>query len=159
MKIDYTLHSHTYRCGHATGDILDYVSLAVKNGYKIYGVSDHVFLPGITQIHTRGDYSLLDEYIEKYQEAKEKYKNEIQMYLGFECEYSEAFVDYYKYLLKEKGFDYLICGQHYGFEKNKTAYTYLGTEEGLFRYKKDLFLSSLLICPNDDKFQEMSAKH
>ena len=56
MKLDYTFHSHTFRCGHAIGDIEDYVSLAIKHGYKIYGVSDHVFLPGVNEPRVRGDY-------------------------------------------------------------------------------------------------------
>ena len=63
MKIDYTFHSHTYRCGHAEGDIEDYVSLAIKSHYHIFGVSDHVFLPGVYEPRIRGDYSLLEENI------------------------------------------------------------------------------------------------
>lgn len=119
MKIDYTFHSHTFRCNHAEGDIEDYVSLAIKNGMKIYGVSDHVFLPGVSEPKTRGEYSCLDGYINAFKEAKKKHLNEIEMYLGFECEYASVFEDYYKSLLYEKGFDYLICGQHNGFDENK----------------------------------------
>ena len=119
MKIDYTFHSHTYRCNHAEGDIEDYVLLAVKNKMKIYGVSDHVFLPGVSEPKTRGDYSCLEGYIKAFKEAKKKHQNEIEMYLGFECEYASVFEDYYKSLLYEKGFDYLICGQHNGFDENK----------------------------------------
>ena len=138
MKIDYTFHSHTFRCGHAIGDIHDHVFLAVKHGYKIFGASDHVLLPGIIQPRVRGDYSLLEEYINEYNLTKEKYKNDIKMYLGFECEYSEPFINYYKSLLKDKGFDYLICGQHYGFDENKEVYKYFSDHEGLIRLKDDM---------------------
>ena len=138
MVIDYTFHSHTFRCGHGVGDIEDYVSLAVQNNFKIYGVSDHVLLPGVVQPTTRGDFSLLDDYINTYSLVKQKYNDKIQLYLGFECEFAEVFVDYYKFLLKEKGFDYLICGQHNGFENDKSIYSYLRDEEGLYRYKDDL---------------------
>ena len=116
MKIDYTFHSHTFRCGHASGDIEDYNSLAVKNGYKLYGVSDHVFLPGISEPLTRGDYSVFGEYVEVFNKVKNKYQNQIEMYLGFECEYSDYFLDYYHSLLKDKGIDYLICGQHCNYD-------------------------------------------
>lgn len=119
MKIEYTFHSHTFRCNHAEGDIEDYVSLAIKNKMKIYGVSDHVFLPGVSEPKTRGEYSCLEGYINAFNEAKKKHQNEIEMYLGFECEYASVFEDYYKSLLYEKGFDYLICGQHNGFDENK----------------------------------------
>lgn len=142
MKIDYTFHSHTFRCGHATGDISDYVPLAIKNGYKIYGVSDHVFLPGVHQPNTRGDYSLLDEYIDEFKKVKEQYKNEIEMYLGFECEYCDHYHNYYLSLLKEKGFDYLICGQHMRFDENGFKSGYFGKdiplEWSLDTYKKDI---------------------
>ena len=143
MKIDYCFHSHTFRCGHAEGDIEDYVLEAIKCSFIHYGVSDHVFLPGVHQPGTRGDYSLLDDYVEKYHISKAKHSHEIQMYLGFECEYSDHFSDYYRSLLRDKGFDYLICGQHMGFDDNGEAIFYfyhpeLELLECLLKYEKDL---------------------
>ena len=143
MKIDYCLHSHTFRCGHAKGDIEDYVEEAIKHDIKKYGVSDHVFLPGVQQPGTRGDYSLLDDYIEKYRLSKFKHSQEIELYLGFECEYSEHFLDYYRSLLKDKGFDYLICGQHMGFDDTGKTICYfyhpeLDLNQCLLKYKEDL---------------------
>lgn len=143
MILDYSLHSHTYRCGHALGDIEDYVKLAIKNGFKYYGISDHVFLPGVKQEHTRGDISELDGYIDEFNRVKEKYKDYIKLYLGFECEYAPVFVDYYHYLKKEKGIKYLICGQHMKFDNQKIHHWYFGyddldNEEGIERYKNDL---------------------
>lgn len=177
MKIlDYTFHSHTYRCGHAIGDIEDYVSLAVLKKYKIYGVSDHVFLPGVSEPTVRGDYSLLDEYINEYKRVKTKYEKDIRMYLGFECEYSDYFVNYYKSLLKEKGFDFLICGQHYSYDNNGQRILYLrgsrkeelemmkhyqvdvikAMESGLFMYiaHPDLFYCAAQ--ENTEYFQKMT---
>ena len=143
MKIDYCLHSHTFRCGHAKGDIEDYVVEAIKHGITKYGVSDHVFLPGVHQPGTRGDFSLLNDYIENYHLSKTRHFQEIEMYLGFECEYSDRFLDYYRSLLKDKGFDYLICGQHMGFDNNgKTVFYFyhpeLDLNECLLKYKEDL---------------------
>ena len=139
MKLDYTFHSHTYRCGHATGDIEDYVLKAIEHGYRYYGVSDHVFLKGINSPRVRGDISCLDEYIKKYYESKSRHQNEIEMFLGFECEYSDYFYDYYKYLLKEKHFDYLLCGQHYGYDDEGKEYNYFDVDnERLFDYRDDL---------------------
>ena len=67
MLKEYCFHSHTYRCGHAAKnkDIEDYVTEAIQRGFKKYGVSDHVFLPGVIQEGIRGDYSLLQEYIDE----------------------------------------------------------------------------------------------
>ena len=88
MLKEYVFHSHTFRCGHATNDIEDYVTEAIKLGYKKYGVSDHVFLPGVICPGVRGDYSLLGEYINEFKRCKALYGNQIEMYLGFECEWS-----------------------------------------------------------------------
>lgn len=113
MKIDYCFHSHTSRCGHATGTDEMYVTEAIKNGVKELGFSDHVFLPGKHQPGVRGDFSKLTDYKNSVYSLKEKYKDQVNIYLGFECEYYDEFVDYYKSLLEKEGFDYLILGQHF----------------------------------------------
>ena len=137
--VDYCLHSHTYRCGHATGDIEDYVKKALDYGIKYYGVSDHVFLPGINQPHMRGDYSLLEDYIDTFYKVKKAYEGKMEMFLSFECEYCKVFDEYYRYLLKEKHFDYLICGQHMRFEDDKTSWWYLERGiDGVIQYKNDI---------------------
>ena len=143
MNIDYTFHSHTYRCGHAEGDIEDYVNLAIKSHYRIFGVSDHVFLPGVYEPRIRGDYSLLEEYIDAFNLSKNKHKDEIEMHLGFECEYADVFIDYYRSLLVDNKVEYLILGQHNGFDDNKQFIKYVknhaeDTDEDLNRYAFDL---------------------
>lgn len=137
-KIKYSLHSHTYRCGHAKGDIEDFVKEAISKGFNIYGVSDHVFLPGIRQEDKRGEYEYLDDYISKFNESKKLHEKEIELHLGFECEYSGVFEDYYRYLLKEKGIEYLICGQHTRFNDDKSIYNYFSYEDGPIKYKEDV---------------------
>lgn len=113
MKLDYCFHSHTYRCGHATGTDEMYVQEAIKAGVKHLGFSDHVFLPGKTHPGMRGDYSQLTDYINSVRNLSLKYKNDIEIFLAFECEYFDEFVDYYRDLKNKHGFDYLILGQHF----------------------------------------------
>ncbi len=143
MKLEYSFHSHTYRCGHATGDIEDYVFLAKNKGYKYYGISDHVFLPGVKQEHTRGDISMFDEYVDSFKKCKEKYKDRINLYLAFECEYADVFLDYYKSLKENENIDYLILGQHMRFDESKNHIWYFGYHDvdnykGIEDYKNDL---------------------
>lgn len=143
MLNEYTFHSHTFRCGHAVKDIEDYVTEAIKQGYKKYGVSDHVFLPGVIQERVRGDYSLLGEYIDEFKRCKALYENQIEMYLGFEAEWSPYYKKYYESLLRDRGFDYLICGQHCGFNKDFEPFWYMTyeldkKEQGLLRYRDDI---------------------
>ena len=143
MLNEYVFHSHTFRCGHAEKDIEDYVTEVIKQGYKKYGVSDHVFLPGVISPYVRGDYSHLGEYIHEFKRCKSLYGNQIEMYLGFECEWSPYYKKYYESLLRDRGFDFLICGQHMGFDENFEMYGYLTEDQehqeaGLLRYKNDV---------------------
>jgi len=112
-KIDYTYHSHTWRCGHASGTDEEYVLSALENGYKILGFSDHVMLPGASQPGIRGEYSLFQGYVDSVRELQTRYKGRLVIHLGFEAEwYGDLYRDYYHDLLKSKKIDYLILGQH-----------------------------------------------
>ena len=135
--IDYCYHTHTARCGHATGTEEEYIQSAIKNGLKVIGFTDHVFLPGIDQPGMRGSYQELDDYISTINKLKEKYKDQIEIHLGFECEYGKRFEEYYQSLLKEKGIEYLILGQHLFFNNDGTLkwlFSYENPDEALERY-------------------------
>lgn len=86
-------HTHTKRCGHATGEDEDYIQFAIENGYEELGFSDHIS-------HT--NFQQNEEYIQKITALKEKYKDQIKILLGFECEYVESMLPYYQKLLEEK---------------------------------------------------------
>lgn len=103
-------HTHTKRCGHATGEDEDYIQFAIENGYEELGFSDHIS-------HT--NFQQNEEYIQKITALKEKYKNQIKILLGFECEYVESMLPYYQKLLQEKKVDYLLFGNHYAYIQNK----------------------------------------
>ena len=123
----HNYHSHTARCGHASGSDKEMVEAAIANGFKTIGFSDHVMLPDIHQPRMRGDYSLLDDYINSVLSLRNEYKGIIDIKLGFECEYlGEPFDSYYKELLDKKGFDYLLLGQHCYFDKRKKEMQWYG---------------------------------
>ena len=139
-EIDYCYHTHTSRCGHAYGTDEEYVLKAIELGYKELGFSDHIMIPGIVQPGIRGDFSLLEDYIQSILSLKEKYKDKIKIYLGFECEYSYYLKDYYKALLEKYHFDYLILGQHAYVNNNKMEFYFDGSynPERFYRYVNDL---------------------
>ena len=139
----HNYHSHTTRCGHASGADEKYVIAAMEAGFKTIGFSDHVMLPGIHQEGMRGDISLLEDYIQSVNELKKKYAGQIDVKLGFECEYSRYnFSDYYHELLEQRGFDYLILGQHCSFDPGYGSmrwYPDMGNRKTqLYMYTKDL---------------------
>ena len=110
---NYNIHSHTSRCQHAYGSDEEYAEHCHNAGFSVMGFSDHIFLPGIHQKGMRGDYSLLDEYVESVSSLKKKYEGKMEIHVGFEAEwYGDYFHSYYYNLLKSKKIEYLILGQH-----------------------------------------------
>ena len=128
-KLDYCYHSHTTRCGHAYGTDEEYVKAAMTNGFRVIGFSDHIFFPGIQQPGMRGDYSMLADYQQSVLSLKKTYQHKIQVHLGFEAEYYPVFDSYYRSLLQEKGFEYLILGQHFRLENNRFPIYYASVKD------------------------------
>ena len=112
--IDYNYHTHTSRCGHAHGTEREYIEAAIARGIKVLGFSDHILF----ESKNEESKAKLYDYIKTINELKEEYKDKIEIHLGFECEHFDDRVDYYNYLLKEKGIEYFILGQHYALTKN-----------------------------------------
>ncbi len=127
----YNYHSHTYRCGHALGDEFEMVESAIKHHYKILGISDHIFLPGISQPTVRGDFECYDEYVSNLKYLKKKYFDVIELHSGFECEdFGPKYFDYYLDILESGDADYLILGQHCRLNDEQTDIEF-------YRYKSD----------------------
>lgn len=114
--LPFNYHTHTKRCGHALGEDEEYVLAAIQAGIKTLGFSDHIFYPHFRNEkfpNVRGEYFLLDDYIHSILALKEKYKEQIDIHLGFEAEYYEDYDKYYQELLQSGKIEYLILGQHF----------------------------------------------
>ena len=163
MELDYCYHTHTSRCGHASGLDEEYVLKAIEYGIKRLGFSDHVILPeGYRQPGIRGNPEQIDDYFNSINYLKEKYKDQIEIHLGFEAEYYPQMMDYYKSLLDSGKIEYFILGQHFFMKEDGEMVRYLykdcgidraymytediikGIESGLFSYvaHPDLFIGA-----------------
>ena len=113
--MDYNFHTHTFRCNHAVGREDEYVKIAMDNGIKFMGFSEHIPLvreDGKESIY-RLPYAFACEYVNAVNELKEKFKDSLELHLGFEMEY---YPEYFHTMLKTAisfGVEYLILGQHY----------------------------------------------
>ena len=141
QKIDYCYHTHTTRCSHAIGTDEEYVLEAIKAGLKVIGFSDHVFLPGLSQPNIRGNHSQLDEYVASIRALKEKYKDQIEILVGFEAEYLEEFIPYYQELLQSGKIDYLIQGQHIYLDNHEIRWYFVNKDD---EEKIELYLTHLI---------------
>ncbi len=106
---NFNLHTHTMRCNHAIGVDEEYVLAAIQAGLKTLGFSDHVPFPNFS--YGRMEMEEAQDYIDSLRFLKEKYKDQIDIKIGFECEYFKEYTEYYKSLLQQV--DYLILAQHY----------------------------------------------
>lgn len=108
------LHTHTFRCHHATGTPEEYILRAVENGIKVLGFSEHApfLFPNGFQSTYRLRVEEAKEFFAELNALREKYKDKLTIYIGFEMEYYPLyFADMLK-TAKELGAEYLILGQH-----------------------------------------------
>ena len=123
--MDYNFHTHTHRCGHASGSEREYIESAIKGGIREMGFSDHA--PWIDPALGKEwgyvvPYRLVPEYVETVRALREEYKDRITLHLGFEAEYDPA--DPCE--LIALGAEYLLLGQHF-VKTPKGRYTYIAT--------------------------------
>lgn len=106
-------HTHTYRCKHATQDVMSYCQSALDNGLQVLGISDHTALPDNRWPHIRMDIEELPGYCAAVDEAQKSYPDLIIL-KGAECEYAPEYDAFFRdTLLGELKFDYLIGAAHF----------------------------------------------
>jgi len=106
MRID--LHNHTTRCNHAVGTIDEYIQKAIELGIDVYGFSEHA--PMDFDPHYRLGFEEMEPYRKEVLDAKEKYKDSINILVGYEVDYLPGHMD--ERVLDTK-VDYLIGSVHF----------------------------------------------
>lgn len=113
MKANY--HTHTKRCGHASGEDKEYVESAIQAGLEILGFSDHC--PWVYENGYRSGIRMtpaeIDGYFSSLEKLREEYQDDIRIYIGFEAEYLPALIPGQDKLLSGYPLDYMILGQHF----------------------------------------------
>ena len=117
---EYIYHCHTNRCGHAYGEDEEFIQNAIAVGIKVLCFTDHTPIKGFSQKGIRMDYEELDNYLDSLWGLKEKYKEQIEIHIGLECEYYPEIEEYLWTLKNNPRIEFLIQGQH-GDVKNKNT--------------------------------------
>ncbi len=108
MLVDY--HVHTALCGHAEGDLQEYVRAAARIGLKEIGFSDHV----IFHLDNR-NYSMplgrLPEYIDAIRDLQARFP-EPRVKVGVEVDYAPGVVEAIDQTLGETKLDYVLGSVH-----------------------------------------------
>lgn len=113
--MDYNYHTHTARCGHATGKDEEYVLRALSCGVTEMGFSDHMplaFADG-HESKFRVPVAQTEDYISSLRALADKYESQMTIRIGFEMEYYPSRFAEMLAFARGCGAEYLICGQHY----------------------------------------------
>ncbi|PHS34479.1 MAG: histidinol phosphate phosphatase [Sulfurovum sp.] len=106
MRID--LHNHTTRCNHAEGSVDEYIQRAIEVGIDIYGFSEHG--PMDFDEKYRLPFEDMHAYTNDILQAKDKYKNDIRILLGYEIDFLPGHMDE---KVLNADVDYLIGSIHF----------------------------------------------
>ncbi|MBE9915977.1 histidinol-phosphatase [Paenibacillus donghaensis] len=114
MKFD--LHTHHFRCGHADGNIHDYIEAGIAAGLQVIGISDHTPYFGETEDRAFPQIAMgkseLANYVQEVLELKQEYEGKIDVLLGIESDYFPEHVEEYRLVLSGYPFDYIIGSVH-----------------------------------------------
>lgn len=152
QKFNY--HTHTYRCGHSDSSISDeeYVELFINKGFKKICFTDHCPQKNKIDLRTnmRMDYAEKEGYYNSIKSLKEKYKDKIDIEVGFEVEYAPGIENDLFVLKKET--DKLILGQHFVYDETNKFLKIVGwgnTNDGdIVRYAEYVKKAIELGIPN-----------
>ena len=121
-------HTHTWRCRHADGTDTDFIETAIAAGLRTLGFSDHCPYVGNQykgKMDDRMEVEQLPEYFETLSALREKYRDKIEILIGFEVEYfPKTFGDLWA-VLSAYPPDFLILGQHYSLDWKVGARSFL----------------------------------
>ena len=106
MRVD--LHNHTTRCNHAEGTVDEYIQRAIELGIDIYGFSEHA--PMDFDEKYRLPFKDMEAYTTDILTAKEKYKNDISILLGYEVDWLQGHMNE---KVLDADVDYLIGSVHF----------------------------------------------
>jgi len=102
------LHNHTTRCNHAEGTIDEYIQKAIELGIDIYGFSEHA--PMDFDEKYRLPLCDMDAYANDVLTAKEKYKDQIKILIGYEVDWLPGHMEEN---VLNADVDYLIGSVHF----------------------------------------------
>ncbi|CAM3046396.1 histidinol-phosphatase [Paenibacillus sediminis] len=115
MKFD--LHTHHFRCGHADGNIRDYIEAAIAANLQVIGISDHTPYFGSEEEqpfpHIAMGKSEIANYVAEVLKLKAEYEGVIDVLLGIESDYFPAHAEVYRQALAPYPFDYIIGSVHH----------------------------------------------
>jgi len=105
-------HTHTFRCKHATGEVIDYARAAAAAGLRRMGATDHTPVPDGRWDSVRMRLDELPGYEAAVRQAQQEVPG-IEVLLGMECDAGAQYFTWYQDTFLARGYAYLIGSVHY----------------------------------------------
>ncbi len=108
-------HLHTRLCGHATGEVEEYIEVAVRMGIREVGFCDHLPLYFLPPGKTIPGYAMGVKDLPCYVEMIERYASRapVPVKLGIEADYIPGYEEELAALLSLYPFDYVTGSVHF----------------------------------------------
>lgn len=131
-------HTHTARCLHAVGTDEQYVLAALGAGYRQLGFSDHTPWPYRDSFVSTCRMTLpeLPGYVASVRSMKEKYRGQIEIFLGMEVEHFPEFSSWLLDTRAKHNMDYLIFGNHNDLLNEEVYFGVVNQKQHVIRYGK-----------------------
>ncbi len=136
MFPDY--HCHTNLCGHASGEMEDYIAAALLKGLQELGFSDHLPMYWLPESERNPGLAMSEQelplYVEKVIKLQKKY-SDLSIKLGIEADYIPGNNMELNRLLEMYPFDYVLGSVHFvngwavDSPANKNDYEHLNIDE------------------------------
>lgn len=114
--MNFDLHTHHFRCGHADGSIRDYIEAGISAGLDVIGISDHTPYFGSPSEQAFPRIAMakseLVHYVEEVLSLQKEYEGRIDVLLGIESDYFPEHAELYRKTLAAYPFDYVIGSVH-----------------------------------------------
>jgi histidinol-phosphatase (PHP family) len=106
-------HTHTARCKHASGTVVDYCAVAAVYGLTDLGISDHTPFADGRWHSVRMAIAELPTYRAEIEAARPLFPG-LRLWAGLECEFRRELGGFYReVLLQEHCMDYLVGAVHW----------------------------------------------
>jgi len=112
LPVAGVFHTHTFRCHHASGEVVDYARAAAAAGLNVMGASDHTPVPDGRWSDVRMRLDELPAYEAAVAQARIAVP-QVRVLLGMECDVGQAYFGWYRDTFLARGYDYLIASIHY----------------------------------------------
>jgi len=106
-------HMHTPRCNHATGDVAEYATAAIKAGLSEIGMSDHSPMPDDYDKPWRMDRADLPDYLQEVEQVRDNVEGRLSLRVGLEADFHPGTETYVAEMIGSYEWDYVIGSVHY----------------------------------------------